>query len=111
LVEINQSFERIAALRLENAEYKFAPVKVKSTDSLQNQYEAAQRQAEIEQITLISREKFDANAARGSDNLKLADLLTNEELEQTRIESHQQARIALEPAELKESNRSSGNRG
>ncbi len=107
LAEINQSFERIAALHLENAEYKFAPEKVKSNDSLQNQYESAQRQAEIEQITLITREKFAANAAQGNDNLTLADSLANEELEQARIASHRQARIALEPAELKEPNQSS----
>ena len=106
LVKINQSFERIAALRLENAEYKFAPEKLKSNDSLQNQYEAAQQQAEIEQITLASREKSAANAARGSDNLTLADSLTNEELEQARIESHRQSRIVLEPAELNEPNQS-----
>ncbi|MBA4121590.1 MAG: hypothetical protein H0X72_03895 [Acidobacteria bacterium] len=107
LAEINQSFERIAALRLENAEYKFAPEKVNSTDSLQNQYEAAQRQAEIEQIASASREKFAADADRGSDNLTLADLLTNEELEQARIESHRQTRIALEPAEVGQLNQSS----
>jgi hypothetical protein len=107
LAEINQSFEKIAALRLENAEYKFAPEKVKSNDSLQNQYEAAQRQAEIEQITSASREKFAADADRGSDDLTLADSLTNEELEQARIESHRRARIALEPAEVGQLNQSS----
>ena len=107
LAEINQSFEKIAALRLENAEYKFAPEKVTSNDSLQNQYEAAQRQAEIEQITIASREKFAADADRGSDNLTLADLLTNEEPEQARIESHRRARIALEPAEVGQLNQSS----
>ena len=107
LVEINQSFERIAVIRLENAENKFEPEKAKSNDSLQNQYEAAQRQAEIEQITLASREKFAASTAYGSDNLTLADSLTNEEIEQARMESHRRARIALEPAELNEPSLSS----
>ena len=107
LAEINQSFEKIAALRLDVAEYKFAPEKVKSNDSLQNQYESAQRQAEIEQITSASREKFVADADRDSDHLTLADLLTNEELEQARIESHRRARIALKPAEASQLNESS----
>ena len=107
LAEINQSFEKIAALRLENAEYKFAPEKVTSNDSLQNQYEAAQRQGEIEQITIASREKFAANILDGGDNLTLADSLTNEEQQQARIESHKQARIAQEPAELNEPKQSS----
>lgn len=107
LAEINQSFERIAALRLAVAEYKFAPEKLKSNDSLQSQYESAQRQAEIEQIASASREKFAADADRGSDDLTLADLRTNEELEQARIESHRQARIALEPAEASQPNHSS----
>ncbi len=106
LAEINQSFEKIAALRLENAEYKFAPEKVTSNDSLQNQYEAAQRQAEIEQTILISREKFASKIVDGSENLTLADSLTNDEQQQARIESHRQARIALEPAELNEPNQS-----
>lgn len=107
LVEINQSFEKIAALRLENAEYKFAPENVKSNDSLQNQYEAAQRQAEIEQITLAARTKFFAKSIDGKDSPTLADLLTNEEQERARDESHRQARITLEPAELNEPNQSS----
>ena len=107
LAEINQSFEKIAALRLENAEYKFAPENVKSNDSLQNQYEATQRQAEIEQTTSTARAKFSAKSVDGGDNLTLADLLTNEEQQQARIESHRKARIALEPAELNEPNQSS----
>jgi hypothetical protein len=100
LAEINQSFERIAALRSDVADYKLAPEKANSTDSLQNQYEAARARAEVEQITLISREKFSANTANVGGNLTLADLLTNEEIEQARIESHRRARTALEPAEL-----------
>ena len=107
LAEINQSFEKIAALRCDVAEHKFAPEKANSDDSLQNQYEAAQRQAEIEQITIASREKFATNILDGGDNLTLADSLTNEEQERARIESHRQARIALEPAELNEPNQSS----
>lgn len=107
LFEINQSFERIAALRLENAEYKFEPEKVNSTNSLQNQYEAAQRRAEVEQITLTSRENFAGNTALGGDNLTLADLLTNEERQRARNESHRQARIPLEPVELNEPEQSS----
>ena len=106
LVEINQSFEKIAALRLDVAEYKFAPEKVTSNDSLQNQYETAQRQAEIEQITSAAREKF-AEKNNDGDISKLTDLLTVEEQERARIASHKQARIALEPNELSEPNQSS----
>ncbi len=106
LVEINRSFEKIAALRSDVAEYKLAPEKTNSTDSLQSRYEAAQRQAEIEQITSAAREKFAAKNNDG-DISTLTDFLTDEEKERARIESHRQARIALEPAELNEANQSS----
>jgi hypothetical protein len=106
LAEINQSFEKIAALRLENAEYKLAPEKANSNDSLQNEYEAAQRQAETQQITSAAREKFAVKNNDG-DVLTIADSLTNEERERARTESHRQARIALEPADLNETNQSS----
>ncbi len=100
IADITQSFEKIAALRLENAKYTVAPEKIKSTDSLQTQYETAQRQAETEQITLFARAKFTSKTV---DNAQaLADSVTNEEREQARIESHKRARIAQEPAELSE---------
>ncbi len=103
--DINQSFEKIAALRLENAEYTVAPEKIKSTDSLQKQYEAAQLQAETEQTSLFARAKF---TSKTFDHVQpLADSITNEEREQARIESHRQARIALEPAGLSEPEQSS----
>lgn len=100
IADITQSFEKIAALRLENAEYTVAPEKIKSTDSLQKQYETAQRQAETEQITLFARAKFTSKTVDNAQTL--ADSVTNEEREQARIESHKRARIALEPAELSE---------
>ena len=106
IAEINQSFEKIAAIRLENARYAVAPEKVKSTDSLQKQYEAAQNQAQTEQITLVAREKFVAKTVGDGSVSTFADLVANEERERARIESHRQARIALEPTELSEPNQS-----
>lgn len=107
LAEINQSFEKIAALRLENAEYTVAaPEKIKEIDSLQKQYEAARHQAETEQINSAAREKFGANSI-DDDTRTLTDLITNEERERARSDSHRQARIILEPVELSESNQSS----
>jgi hypothetical protein len=106
LAEINESFEKIAALRLENAEYTAAPEKIKSTDSLQKQYEAARQQEQTEQITTVAREKLVAKSIDG-DTRTLADLITDEESEMARIESHREARIALEPVELNEPDQSS----
>lgn len=106
ITEINQSFETIAALRHENAGYAVAPEKIKSTDSLQKQYEAAQHQAQAEQITVVAREKFVAKTVGDDDIRTFADFVTNEERERARIESHRQARIAQEPAELNEPDQS-----
>lgn len=106
LIEINQSFEKIAALRSDVAEYKLAPEKINSTDSLQSLYEAAQRQAEIEEITSAAREKIAVKNNDG-DVSTLINLLTSEERERARDESHRQARIALEPVELNEPNQRS----
>ncbi len=109
IAEINQSFETIAQLRLENAQYIVASEKTDKIDSLQNQYEATQQQAEAEQITTIAREKFTANTIDNRSNapITLDDYVTGEEREQARFKSHWQARIALEPAELTEPDGSS----
>ena len=108
IIEINQSFETIAALRLENAQYKFAPDKAKEQDSLQKQYETTQKQAEAEQITAIAREKFNANNTYDFNSApkSLIDYVSDEEREKARVESHKQARIALEPAQLNEPDQS-----
>ena len=108
LAEINQSFEKIAALRLENAPFRFAPEQVEKTESLQKQYETIQQQAEAEQITSIAREKF---AAKTIDehyaSITLVNYVSSEEREKARNESHRRARIALEPAELNEPDQNS----
>lgn len=107
LAEINRSFEKIAALRSDVAEYAFQKEEINSTDSLQNRYDAARQQAEIEQINSIAREKFAARINSGDDSLTIAEYVSVEEKEQVRIESHKQARIALEPTELSAADRKS----
>lgn len=112
LSEINQSFERIAALRLENAPYKLAPEKTEKIESLQTQYETVQRQSKVEEITKIAREKFAVKTADEprDTSMTLFDYVSGEEHEQARTESHKQARIALEPAELNEFDQTSETR-
>lgn len=102
--EINQSFEAIAALRLDIAHYRIAPQKAEKYQSLQKQYDATQARAEVEQITATAREKFNANIIRDSSNAPLAfvDYISDEDREKARLESHKQARIRLEPAVLNE---------
>lgn len=109
---INQSFEQIAALRLENAQYKLAPETTEKIESLRTQYETAQGQSEVEEITKIVREKFAAKTAGEprDTSVTLFDYVSGEEKEQARTEAHRQARIALEPAELNQSNQSSETR-
>lgn len=103
IVEINQSFEKIAALRLENEPYKLTPEKTEKIESLQNQYETMQRRAEAEQITIIARDKFAVKTIdENIGSATLEQLLSDEERRTARVESHRQARIALEPAELSE---------
>lgn len=108
LARINQSFEKIAALRHENAAYRFAPEKTENKVSLQKQYETTQKRSQIEQLTAIAREKFQANDAYDSNDSPktLIDYISAEEREQARVESHKQARIKLEPIQLNVPNQS-----
>ena len=105
--EINQSFETIAALRLENAQYQVIPEKTKKIESLQKQYETTQQQAEAAQITAVARERYAEKTIDDSNAPMLARYVTSEDRQQARIESHRRARIALEPAELNEPQHSS----
>jgi hypothetical protein len=108
IVEINQSFEKIAALRLEKQLYKIAPEQTERIESLQNQYETMQQRAEVEQISGIARDKFEAKMIDENSGLAtLEQFLSDEERQTARVESHQQTRIALEPAELSELGQSS----
>lgn len=101
LAEINRSFEKIAALRLENEPFRIEPEKTVSIEPLQKQYETAQRRAEAERINAVVREKFASKIIDDSGTFtSLADYLSVEERDQARIESHKQARISLEPARL-----------
>lgn len=102
IADINQSFKTIAELRLETEQYKLAPEKAEKIESLQNQYDAARHRAEAEQITAVAREKFSAKTIEENDKATVVDFASGEEREKARIESHRQARIALEPAELNE---------
>lgn len=108
LTGINQSFEKIAALRLENAQYRFAPEKAENQESLQKQYETTQKQTEAEYFTAIAREKFRTTKTYDLDDAPktLNDYFSNEVREAARAESHKQARIALEPAQLSKSDES-----
>ncbi len=104
IADINSSFETIAEIRLENEQYKLAPKKEEKIESLQSQYDATRHQAEVKQITAVAREKFNAATIddRGKASATVVDYVPSEEREKARIESHRQARIALEPAELNE---------
>lgn len=103
LLEINQSFEKIAALRLENLRYIVQPNKLDKVESLQEIYETNQKQSEAHLITVAMREKFLSGTISHSEEFtNLIQSISAEELEKIRIESHLKARIALEPAELNE---------
>ncbi|MGI8542926.1 MAG: hypothetical protein ACR2MD_05540 [Aridibacter sp.] len=105
---INQSFQTIAALRLENSQYLISPEKTENINSLQEQYETIQKQSLIEQTTAGARQKFTAKAIDESNSpTKLIDYISGEEREQLRTKSHRQARIALEPVELNEPDKNS----
>jgi hypothetical protein len=108
LDEIRRSFEKIAALRFENSQYMLAPEKTLKTESLQTRYETIQKQSQAEQITKVARAKFAAKTIGevGSVQTTLIDNLSSEERQQARTQSHRQARIALEPAELEKSDQS-----
>jgi hypothetical protein len=107
LVSINQSFESIAQLQLENTQYEFAPQTMEKNESLQNQYESLQKRADAEITTAAAREKFSAQTVEAEETTKtIAQYLTAEVLEKARIESHHQTRINLEPTELIETNQS-----
>ncbi len=108
LNEINQSFQTIAALRLENSQYLISPEKTENIKSLQEQYETIQKQSLTEQTTADVRQKFTAQTIDESNSpMKLVDYISGEEREQLRTQSHRQARIALEPAELNEPDKNS----
>ncbi|MBA2737296.1 MAG: hypothetical protein H0U50_10995, partial [Pyrinomonadaceae bacterium] len=83
LLEINQSFEKISALRLENAQYTAtAPEKTVNFESLQKQYKAVQQKAEAEQITVAAREKFAAKTIDDRDiSATIVDYVSVEERE------------------------------
>lgn len=103
LVSINQSFENIAALRLENTQYEFATQTADKNDSLQNQYESLQKQVETEITAAAAREKFLAQTLETEETTNtIAQYTIPEEQEKARVESHRQTRIALEPSELTE---------
>ncbi len=103
LLEINQSFERIAELRLENLPYIIQPEKTEQIESLQKLYETNQKQSEAHLITIAAREKFlGGTISNSNESINLTQSISAEELEKTRIESNLQARIALEPVELNE---------
>lgn len=104
IARINQSFEAVAELRLENSQYKLVPEKTENQVSLQKQYETMQEQAQLKQLTAIAREKFKANNPYevNGEPAKLIDHISDEEREKARVESHKQARIALEPVQLSE---------
>ncbi len=108
LNEINQSFQTIAALRLENSQYLISPEKTENIKSLQEQYETIQKQSLTEQTTAGARQKFTAKTIdESSTPTKLIDYISGEEREQLRTQSHRQARIALEPAESNEPDKNS----
>lgn len=103
LAEINQSFERIAALRLENLPSTIQPEKTAKVESLQKRYEDFQKQSESHLITVTAREKFlSGEINEGKESINLTQAISSEELDKAKIESHRQARIALEPAQLNE---------
>lgn len=103
LVSINQSFEKIAALQLENAPFEYAPQTAEKPDTLQKQYESLQKQAEAEITTTAAREKFSVKTAETQEKTTAIDkYLTPKTLEKSRVESHHQTRITLEPNELSE---------
>ncbi len=107
LTTINQSFEAIAALRFENAQYEYIPKATEKNESLQNQYESLQKQAEAEITTVAAREKFSAQTVDANETTNtISQYLTAEDREKARVESHRQTRIALEPGELTETNES-----
>ncbi len=109
LASINQSFASIAALRIENAKYKYAPSTIEKNESLQKQYDSLQKQAEAEISTTITREKFSAKTMEvGETSNTIVQTLTAGEQEKARLESHRQTRIALEPNEFTESGKSGG---
>ena len=108
LGEINQSFEIIDALKLENSQYLFASEKTEKIESLQKQFETLQKQAEAEQITAIAREKFVSNSIDEQNAPStLINNISSKEINQVRLESHRQARIAQEPTELNEPDKNS----
>lgn len=103
LVSINQSFEAIAALRLENAQYEFTPQAAEKNDTLQKEFESVQKLAEIKLTTTTAREQFLANTSETKvPTNTIAQYLTAESLEKARVESHRQTRISFEPKELRE---------
>lgn len=105
LVSINQSFENIAALQLENAPFEYAPQTAEKNDNLQKQYESLQKQSEAEITTTTAREKYFVDKIEGEEKTTTIDqYLTAETLEKARVESHRQTRINLEPTELTETN-------
>lgn len=107
LVSINQSFETIAGIGSENAPYEYAPQTAEKNDTLQKQYESLQKQAEAKIITTAAREKFSAKTVETQERTTTFDkYLTAEILEKSRVESHRQTRITLEPTELSKTNQS-----
>ena len=103
LVSINQGFENIATLQLENAPFEYAPQTADKHDTLQKQYESLQKQAEAKITTTAAREKYSVDKIEGEEKTTTIDQhLISETLEKARVESHQQTRITLEPTELSE---------
>ena len=103
ITEINQSFETITALRLENARHKLTHEQTEKQESLQEKYEATQKRAEAEQINAVAREKFrDDDGNNNNAPTTFIDYISAAEQEKSFSESYKQARIALEPGELRE---------
>ncbi len=83
--------------------YIIQPEKTEKIESLQNLYENNQKQSEAHLITVAAREKFLSRTINNSEEaINLTQSISAEELEKAKIQSHLQARIALEPAQLNE---------
>lgn len=107
LLSINQSFENIATIRLENAQYEYTSQSAEKNESLQKQYESLQKQSEAELTTAAAREKFSTQKLEVAEATAINQFLNADELAKAQLESHRQTRVALEPAELIQSNQSS----
>jgi uncharacterized phage-like protein YoqJ len=100
LSRISESFEQIAALERLNAPHRLALNDDRIALSIKEQYQKIQSTTEARTFTAAVRQLFKENSGENSQSITIREQLEPEKQAEIWSDSHQAARIAVEPEEL-----------